>query len=670
MRVISLDPALTLKLMRFATTWQNQKSDARSFDRIVQLLGPENIRKVALAALVEPLFKPVMKRAVPAYHRFWLHSVNCAITSRKLYQTLGFSNSSDAYLTGLLHDIGKLLLLMNYPQEYTPVFVGQSSGLKLINEEDKRIGTTHCEAGWLAVRSNSAMPFIADGVLYHHQPVADIANAFPPLKIIYIANIMGHRNIATAKLLEIIDSIGLKLSHQQVEDIFTEVKRQVEAIIAFLGLNPNEFRPIDQARPVDAVTTSPIFEFLEEIRESTLAQTVTNGRKEGEDKKTVQKELAISLQNLFDTVSAFFFYLNPADNILSGSPTRDYPRDIFADTLQLPFNPDSNLPSNALQQDNVIDSFGLLTQAKVNIADEQLIDLLDAEGMICLPLVANQKRIGVIAAGVNEVQIPVLSELLPLVKRFTEFAASRLHPFIKSDEQPVSPSVRSEVKDKIDSQSLRRIIHEVNNPLGIIKNYLRVLASKVEDKVETDEEIGLIRDEISRIPAIIKQLAGAEVKSGRNGEQVDINTVVSDLSRLLNSAVLQQSNISLHFNPDPQLPPFRGAKYDLSQVLINILKNAVEAMPGGGNIYIKTGFQPSNRNGAAGSIVISIRDDGPGIPDKIMTRLFEPGNTSKGSDNFGLGLSISKDVVKRYNGLISCESRMQEGTTFTIKLPV
>jgi signal transduction histidine kinase len=672
-RVISLDPALSLKLMRFASAWQSQAPDTRSFDRIVQLLGPGNIRKVALAALMEPLIKPVMKNAVPAFNRFWLHSVSCAITTRKLSQELETGHSGDAYLSGLLHDIGKLVLLMNHPREYAPVFFEQSSGSQLVKEEDRRIGTTHCEAGWLAVRSNSAMPFIADGVLYHHQPVADIVNAFPPLKIIYAANIMSHHNTGTARLSEMTASIGLKLTQQQMENIFTEVKQQVTAIIAFLGLNPNEFKPVDQLKPADGAPTSPIYEFLEEIRDSTLAQTVTAGRDSGEDKKAVQKELAISLQSLFDTVSAFFFYLNPADKVLVGSPTQDYPRDIFADTLQLPYNPGSNLPSTALQQGEAIDSFGLLTQVSVNIGDKQLIDLLDAEGVICLPLVAGEKRIGVIAAGINEVQIPILSELLPLVKRFAEFAVTRLQPFMESDEHPAAPpvSIKGETKDKIDPQSLRRIIHEVNNPLSIIKNYLRVLASKVEDKIETDEEIGLIRDEISRIPAIIKQLAGgAEGKSDRNGEQVDINTVVSDLSRLLSSAVLDQSKISLHFDPETQLPPFKGAKYDINQVLINILKNAVEAMPGGGNIFIKTGFQPSNRNGAADSIVISIRDDGPGIPDKIMTRLFEPGNTSKGSDNFGLGLSISKDVVKRYNGLISCESRLHEGTTFTIKLPI
>ena len=115
---------------------------------------------------------------------------------------------------------------------------------------------------------------------------------------------------------------------------------------------------------------------------------------------------------------------------------------------------------------------------------------------------------------------------------------------------------------------------------------------------------------------------------------------------------------------------FLGAKNDLNQVMINILKNAVEAMPRGGNIFIKTAFQPSEKKGTAGTIIISIRDDGPGIPEKIMNRLFIPGNTTKGPDNFGLGLSISKDVIKRYNGLISCESRAHEGTTFTIKLPV
>ena len=133
--------------------------------------------------------------------------------------------------------------------------------------------------------------------------------------------------------------------------------------------------------------------------------------------------------------------------------------------------------------------------------------------------------------------------------------------------------------------------------------------------------------------------------------------------------MLEPANISLHFAPDPQLPSFTGSRGNLVQVFTNILKNAIEAMPEGGNIFIQTAHRQRSAENGPGRILIEIRDDGPGIPESVMHHLFEPGNSSKGPENFGLGLSISREILQRYNGDIQCQTRANEGTTFRIVLP-
>jgi signal transduction histidine kinase len=105
-------------------------------------------------------------------------------------------------------------------------------------------------------------------------------------------------------------------------------------------------------------------------------------------------------------------------------------------------------------------------------------------------------------------------------------------------------------------------------------------------------------------------------------------------------------------------------------VFINLLKNSAEAMSEGGGIYMTTAYEPDKKGAGGGDIVITIRDDGPGITEKALTRLFEPGWSSKGPEHSGLGLSISKDIIEGHNGTISCESRKGKGTTFRITLPV
>ena len=118
-------------------------------------------------------------------------------------------------------------------------------------------------------------------------------------------------------------------------------------------------------------------------------------------------------------------------------------------------------------------------------------------------------------------------------------------------------------------------------------------------------------------------------------------------------------------------------KNGLKQVLINFIKNAVEAMPGGGNIYVDTrvvsgGLQMQTKDDTAGKpqyVETTIRDDGSGIPDAIKSRLFEPFVTSKGEGHAGLGLSISHDIIRELDGTMSCQSDEMSGTTFTITLP-
>jgi signal transduction histidine kinase len=219
-------------------------------------------------------------------------------------------------------------------------------------------------------------------------------------------------------------------------------------------------------------------------------------------------------------------------------------------------------------------------------------------------------------------------------------------------------------------EAMHRVIHEVNNPLGIVKNYLAVLAEKVADQPEVKDEIALIREEIERIPGIIAQLLKSRYKTGADDVVLDINGIIEDLSKLLTPSVLERAHITLNFEPDPHLPTCTGNKGHLSQVFINLLKNSVEAMPKGGRIYMTTAYEPDKTGAGGGDVVITIRDDGPGITEETLSRLFEPGCSSKGPEHSGLGLSISKDIIHGHNGTISCESRKDKGTAFRITLPV
>jgi signal transduction histidine kinase len=221
----------------------------------------------------------------------------------------------------------------------------------------------------------------------------------------------------------------------------------------------------------------------------------------------------------------------------------------------------------------------------------------------------------------------------------------------------------------------RKVVHEVNNPLGIIKNYLKILGLKLPEKHPAQAELGVIGEEIDRVGQIIRSLKDFSTPATDALEILDINRMLKDILAIVDSSILKPAMIRLEFTPDPSAPGIRTEKNSLKQVVINLVKNAAEAMPEGGNIHVSTQFHdaasqdPGQGQASYDRVEILIRDDGPGIPEDISQHLFEPFHSTKKEGHSGLGLSIVHNIVSRLGGSISCETAPQAGTTFKITLP-
>jgi signal transduction histidine kinase len=127
---------------------------------------------------------------------------------------------------------------------------------------------------------------------------------------------------------------------------------------------------------------------------------------------------------------------------------------------------------------------------------------------------------------------------------------------------------------------------------------------------------------------------------------------------------LQHSSIDVQTELAPDLPQIQAVGDHIKQVLLNLFLNALEAMPGGGTLQVRT----SSRHPVEKWVNISIQDDGVGIGPEDLAHLFEPFYTTKPSGT-GLGLSISYDIVAQHGGQILVDSEPGHGTTFTIQLP-
>jgi two-component system nitrogen regulation sensor histidine kinase GlnL len=218
------------------------------------------------------------------------------------------------------------------------------------------------------------------------------------------------------------------------------------------------------------------------------------------------------------------------------------------------------------------------------------------------------------------------------------------------------------------------LAHEVKNPLSGIRGAAQLLETSVPPN---DRELAvLIRDEADRIRAMVERMETfGEKKLERNA--VNIHRVLERVRKLAGSGFAARVRFIESY--DPSLPHVNGNRDQLIQVLLNLVKNAAEAIAGmerqDGEIHLSTGFQhgvrlsaSSGRSRANLPIFVCVRDNGPGIPEDIRRHLFEPFISTKASGS-GLGLALVAKIVADHGGLIDVDSRPGR-TEFRINLPV
>lgn len=211
------------------------------------------------------------------------------------------------------------------------------------------------------------------------------------------------------------------------------------------------------------------------------------------------------------------------------------------------------------------------------------------------------------------------------------------------------------------------VAHEVNNPVAVIQGNLDVLRETLGNEAEpVMAEIRLIQDQVFRIRLIVTKLLQFARPAEYAGylEPIRLDQVVQD-SLVLVAHQMKKTNVAI----DQELRATRPVsvnRNELQQVLINLIVNALQAMPQGGRLRLETGDRDDN--GVAGGFV-SVADSGPGISASDRERLFDPFFTTKTTDGTGLGLWVSLGIVQRYGGSIDLDCPPTGGSAFTVWLP-
>jgi len=216
------------------------------------------------------------------------------------------------------------------------------------------------------------------------------------------------------------------------------------------------------------------------------------------------------------------------------------------------------------------------------------------------------------------------------------------------------------------------VVHEINNPLAGILNYIRLMI-RIVDRREPNQEqmkkfkryLELVESETSRCSKIVSGLLTFSRKSPASFTEVRIDDLL-ERSILLSHHKLALSNIELKTDVGGNIPVINGDINQLQQCVINLIFNAIDAMPNGGTLWISANYDLQGK-----MVIISVRDNGIGIAEENIPLLFEPFFTTKKEGyGVGLGLSTAWGIVERHGGTLKVESRPGQGSTFKLIFPV
>jgi signal transduction histidine kinase len=224
-------------------------------------------------------------------------------------------------------------------------------------------------------------------------------------------------------------------------------------------------------------------------------------------------------------------------------------------------------------------------------------------------------------------------------------------------------------------QLAAEIAHGLGTPLNVIDGRARALAKRPADPGEVQKNAEIISDQVARITKIIRQVLDFSRKTGPTLTQVDVVRVAHEALEFVDEMIRKQ-RVAAEFRTPPELPSIPGDPDEIQQVCLNLVMNALHAMPTGGTLTVTLSRVTRRKEGLALSppepyLLLEVADTGTGIPPADRERIFEAFFTTKETgEGTGLGLAVAKGIVKDHDGWIEVDDRPGGGAVFRVFLPI
>lgn len=716
--LLCTDQVLAGKILHYANSaFVGSRRKIASIPQAISVLGLDAVRSIILSAAIFDYCSEDLAMRRQSLLNFWLHSIGVGATAEILARRLGFRKPEEAYIAGLLHDLGKLVCLIHSPGQFEQIQQALESqgsygihGPSPLDIERQILGTDHIEAGRL-LGEQWGFPRIITQVLWlHHQPVFETIlpeDANLPMLIRFADVLCVTHNVGSSYLLP----PGASYSHDQFHFA-------LENLLLHHHLTPSDIDEIMKEVIARVKQIGNILGFWDEelyrqlIRRANLSlgslglKLALSNRQLGETNRVLDAtcEMTRKLRPGTGLPEAAAIIAEAACKALGSNRSlcllRDEKELQFTGQLldhgtlhQLRLNPEK--PDSTQTSGTDIEAEALELLSLVNL-DQDRGDRLES-GLANL-IAGSRFLAAFFPAGEGSLlSEPILGELVVdfagspeigenpqrLLRNFESLSVAAggaverllLERGLSNQARELAESTRKMEESQRQLFHSHRLAtvgrlaagaaHEINNPLTIISLNLQLIDRLLEkqDIPSIKERLAVITGQEERIAKIIHDLMSfarpAQPKFASSSAAAIVASVLSVLDARVSLKKIKVDNRL----PD-DLPPIMVDPMQIEQVFMNLFINASQAMHKGGELLIEA-ILTSN------FLDVRVSDSGKGIDPQHLNKIFDPFfTTKKQGEGTGLGLAICHSIAEHNGGTLRVQSRLGQGTTFVLSLPL
>ncbi len=725
--LIRQDPVLSARILTLVNSPSLAlTSRIRDLSHAISILGRKQVRNLALSVSLFDTFSTIGRQRETEMIAFWRHCIACAHACEGLARKLKYPEPEEAFLAGLLHDIGKLILYHSQPDAFNSFLQAlrelpakESSPWCPMKLEERFLPLPHHLAGKRAAEKWHFPESISDAVWLHHQPPAGprslppslpllvrLADAFCNLHNLGANYFINHQlNYSTARsyvytveslklFLQLEDEFLNKL-YQQTDFRLNEFDNCLETVdnrlyFATIHKAHQELGRLNRQREREIAELNlknRLLEALAAINRQALTSL---------ELPDLTREIVAQARHLCSCRFAFCVLSHDEDAPACwygcwGDEVYDQRR---LATEPVPSRVQSGKNSRPSRKTRILATLRRLVMDKSEalLKNSRITPLKEHPSILVVPLIDDsgpgfQSTIyGQLLVDCRELAHQLLPKgiIIESINRFTAGICELLRQYrlishINSQAEKISEICRHSEEIQFELLQAQRLAtvgrlatgaaHEINNPLTVISGQLQILKNQALKEGRDEKELQRYEKMLEKVDKI-SRIVGDLLSYGRPQKPQRQPVFLDKAVNQALESVKHRSRftrIDCHIEIPAKLPPALVDQQQLGQILINLLINAELAMPEeGGRITIIAREQKTER-----MLSLAISDTGHGIEAKILPSIFDPFFTTRdGNQGTGLGLSIVHSLVEANHGRISVSSVPDQGTTFTIQLPV